>query len=167
MQGAMSATQDEVASVVIFNILGNGGCDADDRLAGGPARPTHRNGRLDVAVQYCHLSVRRRPVTRNVGAVADSAGCERRAGDTASADDPVRYFSAAPAPHDQLDLRHGGSRRARHRTGTRRLPCRNIYLALGVLCAGPGRACLFHRAAPEHAARLAHVSPLNSTGSGF
>ena len=39
MQGTMSATQDEIAWAMTFNILATAIVDADDRLAGGPLRP--------------------------------------------------------------------------------------------------------------------------------
>jgi DHA2 family multidrug resistance protein len=42
MQGTMSATQDEIAWAMTFNILATAGHDADDRLAGGAASAAAR-----------------------------------------------------------------------------------------------------------------------------
>ena len=102
-----------------------------------------------------HLPVRRRQFAGSLVLWRILQGRHRRAGDAAVADHPVRHLSAASAPHDHFGLRHGGGRRAGDRAGARRLSRRHIQLALGILRAGPGRAVLCRRAAPEHAARSA------------
>ena len=155
MQGAMAATQDEIAWTMTFNILAT--AVATPMTGWLVARFGRRNVMVGVdgAVLARDLSVRRGRIARNLVHLAHRAGRRRRAGHAAVADDPVRQLSAPAAPDDHIDLRHDGGDRPGDRSGAGRLHGRAVQLALGVLRAGPGRDRLVHRSAAQHAARPA------------
>ena len=77
MQGTMSATQDEIAWAMTFNILATAVDDADDRLAGGALRPARDHDLVGVLLHRHHLDVRRGRVAGDAGALAHPAGCAR------------------------------------------------------------------------------------------
>ena len=141
MQGAMAATQDEIAWAMTFNIL------ATAVVTPMTGWLVARFGRRDVdgLARCCCFSL----FTYLCGA-ADSLetlvlwrilqGALGAPVIAAVADHPVRRLPAPAAPHDHLGLRHGGGDRPGDRPGARRLSVRYVQLALGLLHAGAGRA---------------------------
>ena len=98
MQGAMAATQDEIAWTMTFNILAT--AVVTPMTGWLVARFGRRNVMVGVdgAVLARDLSVRRGRIARKPGALAHRAGRRRRAGHAAVADHPVRQLSAPAAP---------------------------------------------------------------------
>ena len=155
MQGAMSATQDEIAWTMTFNILAT--AVATPMTGWLVARFGRRNlmvgamALFSLATYLCGAAESLESLVH----LAHGPGRRRRAGHAAVADHPVRQLSAPAAPDDHLDLRHDGGDRPGDRSGARRLHGGAVQLALGVLRAGPGRGRLVHRSAAQHAARPA------------
>ena len=151
MQGAMSATQDEIAWVMTFNILATA---VVTPMTGwlvsrfGTRRVMVCSiGFFTVATLLCGMaqSLETLVLWRIV------AGRRGRAGGAAVAVDPVRHLSAPPAHHGDVDLRHDGRGRAGGRPGVRRLACRSLQLALGFYMLVPVGVCRDHRHEPDAA----------------
>ena len=139
MQGAMSATQDEIAWVMTFNILATAVVTPMTGWLVARSGDEARDGLVDRRVHARDLAVRHGAVAGDAGVLARDPGRHRRAGGAAVADHPARHVSAPPAPMVLVDVRHGGRGRAGVRPDPRRLPGRGLQLALGVLHARAGR----------------------------
>ena len=152
MQGAMSATQDEIAWVMTFNIL------ATAVVTPMTGWLVSRFGTKRVMVWSIGLlhagdaAVRHGAIARDAGAVAHPAGRRGRAGRAAVAVDPVRHLPAPPAHDGDVDLRHGGRGRAGVRSGARRLSRRDAT-------AGAGRSTCWCRSASAPRSACAWTLP--------
>ena len=76
MQGALSATQDEIAWVMTFNILATARGDADDGLAGCPLRRQECDGMGNCRVHGIDPAVRARGIARGAGGAGASCRAE-------------------------------------------------------------------------------------------
>ena len=111
MQGAMSATQDEIAWAMTFNILATAivtpmtgclvACFGEKRVMVWPI------GVFTLATLLCGMSDRSRRWCSG-----RDPGRHRGAGGAAVADHPAEYVSAPPAHHGARAVRHGGRGRA-------------------------------------------------------
>src|SRR3954466_12690138 len=125
MQGAMSATQDEIAWAMTFNIL------ATAVVTPMTGWLVSRFGTKRVVV--CSIgcfhgrdsALRHGAIARGAGVLAHPSGRRRCAGRAAIAVDPVQYLPAPPAYHGDVDLRDGGGGCPGIRSGARRLPRRD------------------------------------------
>ena len=157
----MSATQDEIAWAMTFNILATA---VVTPMTGWLVSRFGTKRVMVCSIGLLHArdtAVRDGAVARDAGVVAHPAGRRGRAGGAAVAVDPVRHVSAPPAHHGDVGLRDGGRGRAGVRSGSRRLSRRDLQLALVVLHAGADRHLRHHRHEPDPAAdRAADEGPL-------
>ena len=155
MQGTMSATQDEIAWAMTFNILATA---VMTPMTGWLAA---RFGRRETMIWsvFCFTvddpDVRPAEFARDAGPVAHPAGRARRAGDPAVADHPARRLPQAAAGLRDLDLRHGRRHRPGDRPDRRRHAVGDLQLALGLLHDRAGRLPVLHRPAADPARRQA------------
>ena len=97
MQGAMSATQDEIAWAMTFNILATA---VVTPMTGWLVSRFGTKRVMVCSIGLLHArdaAVRHGAIAGDAGAVAHPAGRRRRAGRAAVAVDPVRHVSAPPA----------------------------------------------------------------------
>ena len=117
MQGALSATQDEIAWVMTFNILATA---VVTPMTGWLVSRFGSKRVMVWSVGMLHAgdaAVRHGAIARDAGAVAHPAGRRRGAAGAAVAVDPVCDLPAPPAFDGDVDLRDGGRGRAGVRSG--------------------------------------------------